>query len=36
MYPVRRIWTGIRRTLGDVSYLNRRMLGAPFPTDEGV
>jgi hypothetical protein len=35
-YPVRRIWRGIRRTLGDVSYLNHRLLETPFPTDEGV
>jgi hypothetical protein len=36
VYSVRRIWRGIRRTLGDMSYLNRRLLEAPFPTDEGV
>jgi hypothetical protein len=36
VYPVRRIWRGIRRTLGDVSYLNHRLLETPFPTDEGV
>jgi hypothetical protein len=36
VYPVRRIWRGIRRTLGDVSYLNRRLLEVRFPTDEGV
>jgi hypothetical protein len=36
VYPVRRIWRGIRRTFGDVSYLNRRLLEAPFPTDESV
>ena len=36
VYPVRRIWGGIRRTLGDVSCLNHRLLEGPFLTDEGV
>jgi hypothetical protein len=36
-YVARRIWRGLRRTLGDMTYLNSRLFEAPLPDgDEGV